>query len=348
MPVTPEDVAQYNKFLEPQLKALKCLDFDSETTLLWHYTTGQSLQAIIESGTIYSTQVSCLNDSSEIRYASSLFKNALNALLTKYSGESAIESFLKKYLKLIEEEPDRPNHAPSPFFVSCFSAHEDDLSQWRSYCGGENGYAIGFRASGLVGVPNSLLVKVNYDKVTHENIASQVAEATVRFFREGLEQKRADTAEKWEDEFLARWDPLITYLAPMVKDPGFSSENEYRIVHELQISELKDMKFIQKSTMMSRHLPLRLPAGGEMWVPRLPFVKVLVGPCRHREITRITVDTLLRKWGYGAGMVFSSSGHSSKPERPYNRLYESGYNDPSPGTSLHANLRANRYYLALL
>jgi hypothetical protein len=171
------------------------------------------------------------------RFADEIFWGICNRIISE------------KYLKLIEEEPDRPNHAPSPFFVSCFSAHEDDLSQWRSYCGGENGYAIGFRASGLVGVPNSLLVKVNYDKVTHENIASQVAEATVRFFREGLEQKRADTAEKWEDEFLARWDPLITYLAPMVKDPGFSSENEYRIVHELQISELKDMKFIQKSTI---------------------------------------------------------------------------------------------------
>jgi hypothetical protein len=267
MPVLPKDVEQYNKFLEQKLRELKCLDFDLENALLWHYTTGHGLKGIIESGTIYSTQVSCLSDSSEIRYAASFFKSALNSLLTKSAGDPIVESLLKKYLTLLEEQPDRPNHAPSPFFVSCFSAQEDDLSQWRSYGGGENGYAIGFRGPGLLGVPNSLLVRVSYDKAAHEKIASEVAEATVRFFRDGLEQKRSESAEIWEGEFLEKWDTLITYLAPLVKDPGFSSENEFRIVHELQVTELKDMKFIQKDTMMSRHLPLGLPRGARRGFP---------------------------------------------------------------------------------
>jgi hypothetical protein len=305
MPVLPEDVKAYDAFLTKQVEALESVKFDNDA-VLWHYTTGTGLQGIIESGTLYATQVSCLNDSSEIRYATSLFKNALIGLLAKYATDPKIESFVKKFLKLIEEEPERPNHAPSPFFVTCFSHHEDDLSQWRSYCGGENGYAIGFVASNLFGTSNSVTVRVNYDAALHQSVASEIADKTVQFFRDGLDNKRAATAEEWEEEFLAFWDPYITRLAPMVKDPGFAAENEYRIIHELHVAELKDMKFIQKKTMMARHLPLSFPRGGEAWVPRLPIEKVLVGPCRHREISRVSVDTLMRKMGYGSGKVFSS------------------------------------------
>jgi hypothetical protein len=313
MPILPEDIKVYDEFIKQQVGQLRCLDFKPEGMILWHYTTGAGLQGILESGTVYATQVSCLNDSSEIRYASSLFKNALIALLPTYAADGAVESALKKYIKLIEEEPERPNHAPSLFFVSCFSEQEDDLSQWRSYCGGENGYAIGLAAARMFVDGNSLLARVNYDIELHQKIAAEIAEKTVEFFRDGLNKNRAATAEKWEEEFFNFWDPYISRLAPMVKDPGFAAEREYRIIHELQVSELMNLRFIQKKTMMSRHLPLAFPFGGEAWVPRLPIEKVIVGPCRHREITRVSVDTLMRKMGYGTGRTFSSKRPFQEP-----------------------------------
>jgi len=312
MPILPEDEKQYQDFIQAKVKELGSLDFNKET-LLWHYTNGSGLLGILESGTMYSTQVSCLNDSSEIRYATLLFRNALTALMPKFSSDATVESFLQKYLRLLEEEPERPNHAPSPFFVTCFSQQEDDLNQWRSYCGGENGYAIGFVASKLFGAWNSILVRVNYDRSLHEKLASEIAEATVAFLQDGLDKNRAESPQKWEEEFFAYWDPFITRLSPMVKDPGFSSENEYRVIHEFHVAELKDMKFMQKRTMLSRHVALSFPLGGEAWVPRLPIEKVLVGPCRHREITRISVDTLLRKMGYGSGKVSSSQRPFQEP-----------------------------------
>ena len=303
MPILPEDEKEYTSFLQAQVEQLDTLNF-SHDAVLWHYTDGNGLLGIIQSGTLYATQVSCLNDSTEIRYAASLFKSALMSLLSKYSNNNAAESFVNKYLRLMEEEPERPAHAPSPFFVSCFSEQEDDLPQWRSYCGGENGYAIGFVARTLFGV--GPLVRVNYDGPLHQKLATEIADATVKFFLEGLEKKRAETADKWAEEFLTFWDPFLTRLAPMVKDPGFGSEKEYRIIHEFTVPELKNMCFVQKKTMMSRHIALSFPLGGEAWVPRLPIAKILVGPCRHREITRISVDTLLRKMGYGGGKVYSS------------------------------------------
>jgi hypothetical protein len=97
MPVLPEDIKEYDKVLTEQVKLLRSLDFPNDT-LLWHYTNGAGLLGIIQSGTVFATQVSCLNDSSEIRYASSLFKKALLALLTKHVQDAPVKAFLEKYL----------------------------------------------------------------------------------------------------------------------------------------------------------------------------------------------------------------------------------------------------------
>jgi hypothetical protein len=110
---------------------------------------------------------------------------------------------------------------------------------------------------------------VNYDGATHEKIAAELAEATVRFFRAGLQNNRASTPEQWETGLGPVWDNVLSHLSPMVKDPGFAAENEYRIIHELMVGELPQMKFLQKATMMSRHLPLRVPS--ETRGPRLPI-----------------------------------------------------------------------------
>jgi hypothetical protein len=53
------------------------------------------------------------------------------------------------------------------------------------------------------------VVKVNYDKANHQSVAADVAEATLRFYREGLEQKRAATPEEWAKEFFLPWDEWI-------------------------------------------------------------------------------------------------------------------------------------------
>jgi hypothetical protein len=49
--------------------------------VVWHYTNGDGLIGIIESGSIFATQISCLNDSTEIRYSAMRLREALLALI---------------------------------------------------------------------------------------------------------------------------------------------------------------------------------------------------------------------------------------------------------------------------
>jgi hypothetical protein len=167
------------------------------------YTTGPGLLGMVESGTIYATQVACLNDSTEIRYTFKLYRDALAELKDKNSEDGDAGRFLAKLLDSSSDDPAIPSHGPSRFFVACFSRLEDDLNQWRAYSevGGENGYSIGFHARGLID-PNGAVLRVNYDKEKHKTVATKVAEATLQFFRDGVASKRAETEEQWTKVFL--------------------------------------------------------------------------------------------------------------------------------------------------
>jgi hypothetical protein len=294
MPITDVEKKKYSEFIIRIIQLSKCLEFDRDMTV-WHYTNGQSLLGIIESKRLYATQVSCLNGSTEVRYGSKLLRNALEGLVAKHSGDRVAEQFLTHAVTYFAEDPDLPGNVSLGFFVSCFSQLEDDLSQWRAYAGGENGYALGFRVRDLLATGgNHGFVCVSYDVNMHKSLAEQVAQATVDFYKDGLAADPSRTGEDWTKEFLQHWDTAVTFLAPLVKDPGFASEKEFRIIHPYVEGELKELKIAQKATLMASHLPLRIGnVDGHM-----PISAVKIGPCRHKGVTLVSVNAALQKEGF--------------------------------------------------
>jgi hypothetical protein len=192
----------------------------------------------------------------------------------------------------------------SEWFITCFSENRDDLSQWRAYGDGENGYSIGFNSSGMmtdIMRNNCVLAPVQYDQTIHTRIVERVADATLQFFLQGWQTRRSSgiTIDEWALSFLTEWVNDITYLAPAMKHPGFAPECEWRIIHRLQREDRDKMVYFQKETLMSRHLPLNYkspdaPAGSKL----LPIGEIMVGPSRHKQVTKISVADLLRTKGY--------------------------------------------------
>jgi hypothetical protein len=85
------------------------------------------LLGTIESGEIHATRVACLNDSTEILYATNLFKKSIADLREKNSDDADAKAFLDAVIGMAEQEPATPSHSPSKFFVACFTTQEDDL-----------------------------------------------------------------------------------------------------------------------------------------------------------------------------------------------------------------------------
>jgi len=115
----PEQVKAYNSFAVGIAKKLGAVDFAPDK-ILWHYTTGSSLLAIIESSSLFATQVSCLNDSTEIRYASKLLQGALDDLRSTFSKDSVAHGFIDNALLHLQEDSEFPAHAGVPLFCVLF------------------------------------------------------------------------------------------------------------------------------------------------------------------------------------------------------------------------------------
>jgi hypothetical protein len=300
MALPDEEIAGYQAFILDVAMRLGSMQYEPDT-MLWHYTSGSALIAILDSMSIYSTQISCLNDATELKYGSTLFHDALRKLRAETSNDEMAERLLDGAISYFREDPSY--QAASFHFVACFSEEVDDLSQWRAYGGGENGYAIGFRAADLFEISNSMLVRVNYDVDLQRELAMKVATEMVRFCKEGVRKFAPSDLIQFGQEFLDAWEKQIVMIAPMVKNPGFFKEKEYRIIKGFAATDLEGLRFIQKNTMMSRHLPLQPPGRTPTMPYRLPIAEIIVGPSRHPQISRMSVDTLLRQKGYPKGMV---------------------------------------------
>lgn len=270
--------------------------------LLWHYTDGSALISILQNGSLWATQVSCLNDYSELSYAMRLVRGELDAIKATNQNPSvqhlleiAIEGLHDKYV------------ASNECFVCCLSENGDDLSQWRAYGAGEGGYAIGLSSRALVSaMRGSFLAPVNYSAATHASLSKNIAAELVRSFLQGIaaNSARAAAIAIWTDQFLTVWRDCLTYLAPALKDPAFAAEHEWRIIHRLGPDDSADLIFRQKRTLMSRHLPLRFPPTDGSKV--LPIVQISVGPSRNAHVSKISVGDLLKNNGY-AGIVSVST-----------------------------------------
>lgn len=313
MAVTPEEYVKYRDFSKSKIPEMGSVQFDKNTTL-WHYTNGAGLLGIIENGTLRATHVACVNDSTETLYASRLYTKALAKLANNGKIDEREKQFLLRLIDDIGETPGQPANAASKFFITCFSDSPDDVNQWLKYGGqhGENGYAIGFKADQLPFDPHSLVVKVSYDSELHLKLADDAARSTLTFYREGLVGDRLADPTQWATEFFKAWDHALYRLTPLLKDACFSSELEFRMVHELQNTELSQIKLLQKETMLARYLDLKPNETFTSRLPRLPIAKVIVGPGRHQKISGVSLKTRLTQLGYqDVPVIFS--------ERPVQR-----------------------------
>ena len=298
MHVTPEENAAFGRFVKDLAIELGVFDLRGIETV-WHYTDGNGFLGILQSGRLYATQVSALNDSKETRYATDLFREEIKRVISERAQEPEIVKFYQSVLEQVQEAPENPTQGVSKFFVACFTSRSDDLNQWTRYTKSSPGrFAIAFHPNGLNREPNSTLYRVIYDKAQQEAAVRKVVRATLDFYLSGLTGERAKHPEVWAELFYAAWDEWIYKLAPLAKDQQWESESELRIVHELKIADFPDVRFSQKKSSLARYLPLDFPCWVKERVSRLPITKVMVGPGENQGSTRVSAILLLEQMGY--------------------------------------------------
>jgi hypothetical protein len=308
--ITPEDKAAYDKFFAHHIDQVgKC----KAVSKVCHYTTGDTLIKIFDSGVLWSTQIACLNDSKEALYA-------VDALLEVASERrDGLDSRFIPCLDRMTDEVKAATTETAGIFISCFSSEIDDLSQWRGY-GGEAGYAIVFDLTVLRGAAayqGDLIMPVLYGQEANQFLNDTITWAQ-NFYLEGLDGKRAPTAQEWAEDFGRFWLWHLGHFAPMIKDKSFEREKEWRLIHFLLENDVMKVRTLQRRSMMSVHLPmaLRLPIdlAGEAVSKLLPIDGVIVGPTYNKRMSQVAVGDMLRAKGYSDSVKVETT---NIPYRPY-------------------------------
>jgi hypothetical protein len=307
--ITEADEANAKVFLNRHLP-----DFvKSPPRRLYHYTSGNNLIRIIENQELWTTQIACLNDTKELTHAlEGMLENIKMRLFASALGgrpkrllPGPLEMRLRTVLgapretlfplRFQEKHYDRISlQSEAQVFVSCFSEKKDDLSQWRAYSGGEGGYMIEFDPDALKRsvIQPVGLGRVEYDKKRQLKLINAMLKEAERIYlkSEGAKSRRKHEDE-WALECVRLWLQNVWILALFLKHPSFAAEQEWRLVLSLP-PEISATRFQQRSSMMSRHLPLTFAN------KKLPIVGICVGPCRYPELSRIALADLLRSRRY--------------------------------------------------
>lgn len=186
-------------------------------SVLYHYCSMESFEAIVRSGRIRLSDINMMNDFSEISWGYKIFEEAASRILAREDQNSDLPN--RDFFDAIDAQLASAQLSMHPL-LACFSTERDVLSQWRGYANDGTGVCIGFSGHKLLNCCATFF-KCQYD---YEIQVEQMIGRLISAYQIGSEFSPQDHAEH-----------LFGYL-PSLKNPAFIEEGEVRAVHLLQVS----------------------------------------------------------------------------------------------------------------
>lgn len=275
--------------------------------LLYHYTSAEALLGILQSRSLWATDIRFLNDTEEFTFARDLISSELTRRASRLRTER-VRSNLAEQLK------DLTAHAPPPAYVVSLSEQGNALSQWRAYAP-RDGVAIGFHHRALGAVKAFALRRCTYlneahnaskqdrqalDLIVDDIYASMQWAARLMIQREA---RKVSTDDMETIEALRDHADMIAlrfvWSALSIKHAGFAEESEWRLISNMPELSLAHplgpdsiVNFRRGAFGVTPYLLAALP---ESWrnVP-LGIARIVVGPSSNAAATVGSIQDLLR------------------------------------------------------
>lgn len=218
-------------------------------TILYHYCSLPSFQKIIESQSIWLSDICKSNDFLELKWLYDEFHIYFLSRRLKYAKKqlALYSHFVKKLTSNSDDIPELPIYESEHLddventimhfqasdswrsYVFCFSEMADSLSQWRGYADDGCGIAIGFDKDYFTLLNGCELeegeIITTFDKVIYGSMNAK------RYFNKvtGFEQITTDSSSEEFRVIAERALLRISKRAAFFKNGSFSEENEWRI-----------------------------------------------------------------------------------------------------------------------
>lgn len=280
------------------------INFGSESNnIVYHYTSIQGLDGIINSNSMWMTDFKYMNDYKEISHGVGLVENLVNDLEKNdiYNNKEEYFQIWKRFIK---------KGIKKRICISCFSVDNgDSLSQWRGYGNNGSGISIGFKSNSTFWdyQPLASLRKVIYDTDEQNRILKNILHTylTVPDWEENKSRKFI-SSKKIAKRCISSFYEYITYF----KNNSFKDEQEVRWVYKsdknyLKMAKLKKPKKEFRISnnkiipyLSSRNIPESKSKYGLKREKLLPIVDIVVGPQKDADLVVCGIKELLKSKGY--------------------------------------------------
>ena len=194
--------------------------------VLYHYCSEQAFRAIVNNGCVWASDAAHMNDALEGVWLDEVVKRIEEPEWDDWRESGHILHDYRVW--------------KTDFYIACLSEKGDLLSQWRSYADDGRGASIGLGLEGLE-MPTGLsftdvfhmsslgctIDRVVYDEASQDEVARRV-------FRYVDHLMRSAAAERgyFYDAIVDTGRDCLAYVSKLLKHPGFSEEQEWRLIYD--------------------------------------------------------------------------------------------------------------------
>jgi len=241
---------------------------EKPNTRLYHYTSLAGLTGIIDSSSIWATEIRYLNDSAEMNHIVRL----LNGLCQQRIAESNNVEHDKILIQFQKWIDNRINDGHM-LFVSSFTTEGNLLSQWRGYSPTNKGVSVGFSPEYIISLAaeqSFLIGKCIYDNDTQKDIANEILNSLIAIAVSNGENTNASKkhpSQSYHDTFEQIETDLLR-IATLFKHGSFREEQEWRVISNIIVNYTQ--------------FPIHYREGISMLVP---YINFSLTPNNHEEIS---------------------------------------------------------------
>ncbi|HPO14097.1 MAG TPA: DUF2971 domain-containing protein [Candidatus Hydrogenedentes bacterium] len=289
-------------------------DFSScypDLDVLCHYTNATGLEGIINSGTFWATNVACLNDPKEFRFAYEAFEGMIS------QGDYALDrTLVGAFLNGLQTGGH--DYEVERTFIISFSSRRDDLSQFRLYSDDACGYALEFKPCELINALNNYLEHSSGEYFTLRRVRYGEAELAPFHARAISALKSCINQLPYpvsSGKFLSAvrafgmdFQEYLREAGVFFKQAGYKDEEEYRVILDVPgllfvlPTYLDDKRAVRNKGKLSlTYIPFQfLPDPKEQGCfvnhdNSAGLARIVVGPGLDFNLAQKELDCLLRR-----------------------------------------------------
>lgn len=295
-------LAEVNKFRKQLFNMVNHLHEHLEMDEIYHYTSAEGLQGIMQTGELWFTRWDYLNDSSEFKYIHEIIEN--NAKIYKQDKDFVrlIDSINKQIVGL--KESRYWNDERTDIYFASFSEHSDALNMWSRYTKSSStlGYSLGFESKGLFTNRKLDLAasRIIYDIDEQNEITQKMLELLYRMYQN---IQSSDILKRDESYIMGTSiDDVLSEIGYIFKHPAYSDEKEIRLA-------LRHHPYDDQYEKLNKHT--RISNG--YFIPYIPLnfekqllTSVTISPALNPDIAMRGVATARNLYGYSFSINSSS------------------------------------------